>query len=912
MGTLINTGLVVFGVLGLAIGISHYRREKYVGGIRWFILFLGIFTFVWCASYGAMGFTENLKMAYVYRNIGLFGLLGFMCTEAVLLLTIVGLRKPLKILCASLYMIGALSDLIIFGQPDTNFYIRTGDRTSYYSIPCFQREYHYVFLGIFFVSFILMDIFWFVKKKPKRELAFQIEATIGNLILALMAIPDTVLPTIMETSVPTSGIGGFLCLFIIWRAANETNTFNITIKNLGTYIYETVNTAIVLFDQYGKLEMANNYATDLLGECVVKGCTIEDIFELGNNTITDGEIPSKTFRATTKAGHITCEIDATTVMDRYKEVYCVIYVIHDMTETEKLIREANEANRAKSDFLANMSHEIRTPINAILGLNEIIMKETEEEAVLDYSSQIVSAGRSLLSIVNDVLDLSRIESGKIEITPQPYKLRDLVNECYNLISIKAYDKSLDLKIDIDETLPSGYIGDGTRIRQVMVNLLSNAVKYTPKGTVRMKITGYTKDSIFYLKTAVIDTGIGIRNEDIAGLFESFKRIDEVRNRRVEGTGLGLSISKSLVDMMDGELSVTSVYGEGSTFTFVIPQQIEDMTPIGRYDPRVIGNRQMSHVSSFEAPDARILVVDDVDTNLVVFCGLLKKTKIKIDMASDGFEAIRLAEKTRYDIIFMDHMMPEMDGVETMRRIKADKIGANRKTPVVMLTANAIYGVKEEYLKQGFDDYISKPLRGEVLEEMVRKYLEKSTSKNLLKVYTGEEKLNAGPDVYSGLDIYNGTDGYLKEKRNESSIQKFEDLLAVPDESRSEEESEDIKKIRADFGDLLDIDTALMYSGNDPELFMEIVKSYRKNDLTEKLERFYDQEDYENYRIKVHSLKSSSLNIGAINMSKLATEMDAAIKKGDTHYVILNNENLMNEYKKIIGGLSERLGAADET
>ena len=225
----------------------------------------------------------------------------------------------------------------------------------------------------------------------------------------------------------------------------------------------------------------------------------------------------------------------------------------------------------------------------------------------------------------------------------------------------------------------------------------------------------------------------------------------------------------------------------------------------------------------------------------------------------------------------------------------------------MLTANAIYGVKEEYLKQGFDDYISKPLRGEVLEAMVRRYLEKSANKNLLKIYTGEKKKDPDSNVYSGLDIYSGTDAHLKEKKKESTKMKFEDLLANPKEKDQTEEPDEIKKLRADFGDLLDIDTALMYSGNDPELFMEIARSYRKNDLTEKLEKFYEQEDYENYRIKVHSLKSSSLNIGAINMSKLATEMDASIKKGDTHYVILNNENLMKEYKRIITGLSERLG-----
>ncbi len=902
MGDIINTGLVVFGVLGLTIGLSHFLREKLVGEVRWYILFLGIFTCIWCTAYGAMGFTENMTLAYGFRNVGLFGLLGFISTEAMLLLSIIELAKPLRLVCTGLYIAGAISDLIIFGRSGTNIFVRVGERTSFYSLQCFERQYHYVFLGIIFFSFFLFDVFWFIKKKPKRETAFQIEATIANFILCLMAIPDTILPTITEASVPTSGIGGFLCLFIIWRAANETNTFNITIKNLGTYIYESVNTAVVLFDQYGRLEMANHYAMNLLGDSASKGCSLDDIFEYDAGIFVDGVAPSKTFRAVTKKDRIICDVDATTVVDRYREPYCVIYVIHDMTETEKLINEANEANRAKSNFLANMSHEIRTPINAILGLNEIIMKETDDDNILGYSGQIVSAGKALLSIVNDVLDLSRIESGKIEITPAPYKLRALINECYNLVSIKAYDKNLGLKFDIDESLPSGYIGDSVRIRQVMVNLLSNAVKYTPKGTVRMKVTGYTRDSVFYLKVSVIDTGIGIRSEDISGLFESFKRIDESRNRRVEGTGLGLSISKSLVDMMEGDISVTSVYGEGSTFTFEVPQQIEDMTPIGRYDPKESEDHSAMRVSSFEAPDARLLVVDDVDTNLVVFCGLLKKTKVKIDMASDGFEAIRLAERTKYDIIFMDHMMPDMDGVESMKRIKSDPLGINHKTPVVMLTANAIYGVKEEYLKEGFDDYISKPLRGEVLEEMVRKFIEKSVNKNIIKVLSGDGKKNRNGNIYSGLEIYEGTDKHILNTKGE---QVYVSYMSGGD-TEAPEESKEALKLRADFGDLLDVDTALMYSGNDPDLFMEIANSYLKNDLTSKLEKFYDDGDYENYRIKVHSLKSSSLNIGAITMSKLATEMDAAIKKGDTHYVILNNEALMKEYSKIIGGLREKL------
>lgn len=901
MGNVINTGLIIFGVLGLVIGLSYFMKEKLVGSIRWFILFLGIFTFIWCSCYGVMGFCENLTYAFYCRNAGLFGLLGFLTTEAVLLLTIVEVVKPVKAICAIVYFLASLSDFVIFGKPHVNVFIRLADRTTYYSVPCFEREYHYVYLATIFVTFILLDVFWFIKKKPKRELAFEIEATIGNMLLVVMAIPDTILPQVIDTSIPTSGIGGFICLFIIWRAANETNTFNITINNLGTYIYESVNTAVLLFDQNRRLEMANHFAANLLGEGIKKGTKLTEIFDVDEKDTIPADGQATTFRANSIERNIDCEIDVTYVYDGYREPFCLICVIHDMTETNKLIVEANEANRAKSDFLANMSHEIRTPINAILGLNEIIMKETDDKEVLSYSNQIVSAGRALLSIVNDVLDLSRIESGKIELNPAPYRLGMLVNECYNLISIKAFDKNLDLKFEVDETLPSGYIGDVVRIRQILINLLSNALKYTPKGTVRMKVSGFTKDSVFYLKISVSDTGIGIRSEDLAGIFESFKRVDEGRNRKVEGTGLGLSISKYLVDLMRGEISVTSVYGEGSTFTVTIPQQIEDMTPIGNYKPTDAGDSGVMRVSSFEAPGAHVLVVDDVDTNLVVFCGLLKKTKIKIDMASDGFEAIRLAERTKYDIIFMDHMMPEMDGVETLHKIKQDPVGINKDTPVVMLTANAIYGVKDEYLSEGFDDYISKPLRGEVLEGMVRKFLEKETNKQLLQKYADERPGSAfGETVYSGTDRYVGVN---KFQSKEDAIAEAQRTIL---EKNSSAESPEIKALRNDFGDFLDIDTALMYSGNDPELFMEIASSYLHNDLTEKLKGFYEKGDYENYRIKVHSLKSSSLNIGAIAMSKKATDMDAAIKKNDIRYVILNNEDLMEEYRRIIEGLKRNI------
>ena len=902
MGYFINTSMVVLGTLGLIMGLSYFMREKLAGAIRWFLLFLGIFTCIWCSFYGIMGFCENLAIAHVMRNIGLFGIAGFLVAEAFLLIHMVEMVAPLGYICAGIFTAFAITDFVIFSHKGTNIYARTlaDDRTFYYAAPCFEREFHYVFLAFTFVSFMVLDVIWFIKKKPRREKLFQVEATLANFIIILMAIPDTILPQVAGIALPTSGIGAFVCLFVIWRAAVENNTFHISIGNLGKYIYQLVNTAVLVFDPVGKLVMANHFSVNLFGESVKKGKKLSDIFDYDESLSVGSDEPSLTFKAMSKEKGIVCEIDATAVFDKYHEVYCAIYVIHDMTETDKLIKEAREANMAKSNFLANMSHEIRTPINAILGLNEIILKETTEEPIAKYSGQIVTAGKALLSIVNDILDLSRIESGKVEIVQAPYRLTEVLDESYNLIMVKAQDKSLGFKIEVDPSLPSGYIGDSMRIRQIMVNLLGNAVKYTKEGTIKMKVSGYTDKSIFHLKVVVSDTGIGIRSENIPGLFDSFKRVDEARNHHVEGTGLGLTITKNLLNMMNGEISVTSVYGEGSTFTFTLPQQIEDMTPIGKYDPTDIEARESRYEGSFEAPGARVLAVDDVDTNLVVFCGLLKKTKMMIDTASDGFEALSLAAKNKYDIIFMDHMMPDMDGVETLHKMKSDRLGINYDTPVIMLTANAIYGVKDEYLKEGFTDYISKPLRGEVLEEIIRKYLAKDAAGNLLEEYTGKG------GVYSSTDSYGGTD--IIARKGAAKIAGIEfDESSKPGAEGSKKESEEILELRKNYGDFLDIDTALMYSGNDAELFIEIAQSYLKNDLTEKLDNLYSIGDYDNYRIKVHSLKSSSLNIGAITMSKLATDMDAAIKNSDTHYVILNHENLMDEYKKIIGGLRDNLG-----
>ena len=388
---------------------------------------------------------------------------------------------------------------------------------------------------------------------------------------------------------------------------------------------------------------------------------------------------------------------------------------------------AEELTRSQNRFFSSMSHEIRTPINSILGLNELILrdKNTTDEVVRDAVG-IQGSGKMLLALINDILDFSKMEAGNMEIIPVDYNVGSMLSEIVNMIWIRAEEKGLEFNVHVDPKVPSSLYGDEIRIKQVIINLLNNAVKYTADGSIELSVESERKaDDKTELSISVTDTGIGITKESIPYLFDAFKRVDEERNRHIEGTGLGLSIVKQLVELMGGTITVNSVYGEGTTFTVVLLQGIADETEIGNLN--VINQTaagRTRYECSFRAPEARILIVDDNEMNLDVESKLLVDTEMTIDNALSGKEALELALRNRYDVILMDHLMPEMDGIECMERLRAQVGGLNRTTPVVVLTANAGSSNRELYNRAGFDGYMVKPISGEALEAALMKHISK--------------------------------------------------------------------------------------------------------------------------------------------------------------------------------------------
>ncbi len=537
-------------------------------------------------------------------------------------------------------------------------------------------------------------------------------------------------------------------------------------------------------------------------------------------------------------------------------VMAIVKTGQDLMDSEKKKQQAILAKEAQAKFLANMSHEIRTPINAVIGMNEMILRENKDEVVHEYAQNIQSASSMLLELVNDILDFSKIESGQLELVEDTYHLASLIQDEKLLLNARVAGKPISTLIEVEPRIPSCLMGDKLRVKQILTNLLSNGVKYTKQGNVTLKVSFEWQDAdTIILIFSVADTGIGIKEEDLPRLFDKFKRLDLVENQNIEGTGLGLNIVKQLVEQMQGNIKVESEYGKGSVFTVSIPQKVVDRNAVGNFEEAVREYRKKNQVveSLFTAPDASVLVVDDNRMNLNLMKALIKRTKMQIEIASSGMECLELTRRKKFDIILMDHMMPGMDGVETLKALRAEANNGNKNTTVVALTANAIAGSREMYLDYGFDDYLSKPIQADKLDELLGRFL----SDSLVK--------------------------YDKTNLKSEAVEKVQ-KAAVSEE-------------------ILDIDSELgmQYCLNMVDFYKEAMKDFceQVREYLPQMETIFEQKDWKQYAVITHALKGNAKNIGAVAFSDLSLQHEKAAKEGNEAFILNEYSSYMETLHKLL-------------
>lgn len=868
MGIAINCLLLILGAVSGTLGISFYiHNKKAPGNISRYILLYGVLSAVWCICYGIIGVMDDPEICYFLRTFGIFAINAFIVNEAFLIFEVLDIDNKVAFFCKGSLIAMALIDFVAFSRKGVNVFIVENGWMTWHTNPDFWavRTFHSIFVFYSFILLGCLGIIWVRTNTLRRQKRFIHLIIFANILLLLFTVPDTFLPILGANAVSTSGLGSFVCAVVVWYGATQLNYFDITMGNIAERFLDFVDAGIIVFDTDKKAVAVNKYFTRLISVDDPKDGTLNDFFDMEG---IDGESMFKEALASVYSvrlpdrNHIrSFLLRLNALNDDYGDPFCYLCVFVDVTEEMATIDKLEIASQAKNRFLAQMSHEIRTPINVVLGMNEMILRVSKEEETKEYAENIGSAGKTLLHLINSILDFSKIEDGKMEIIPVKYETESLVNGIENSIANMAEAKGLIFEKNIDENLPSAMIGDDIRISQIIMNLLTNAIKYTEEGTVFLTIRNEgRKDNKARIFVEVKDTGIGIREEDISVLFESFERLDEVRNHSIEGTGLGITIVRSLLEMMGSRLNVESVYGEGSVFSFTVEQEIYDDTPIGGIEEKSSERLPSSGRKDLVyAPAARVLAVDNNDLNLRVAESLLGLCGIKPDRASSGMEAIEYMRHNKYDIVFMDHMMPKMDGVETLKVLKEEKL-IPPDTVMIVLTANAIVGARDKYIEYGFNDYLPKPIDPKELSRMLRIYIPEKI----------EEK--------EGSDIVRPGIGEV----NDPEIGKLSEIKGVDWDKAfaNMPESGMLKELLVTFADSAEREIS------------ELNRNYENGVLIE------DDEYLNLYRIKVHAMKNSAAIFGADSLSMSAKELEFAARDKKRDLIIDRNDDFLKDYKKL--------------
>ena len=857
-------------IIALQIMISYEKRYIENKILSIFALCSGI----WSLGFGMLFLQHDVDKAYVCRSFGILGTIGFMITGQFLINYIAKISFRKRILFNSVSFLGVIVYLLSVQRDQTIYFLSDFGMTYQFKKGIVNDIYTFYFLLVA-ANMMYVILYMIRKSKYKRIKAFGKQFAYVEVLILLGTILDMVFPALGYPALPGSNVTQFWGLVFVWFAMSKINASRINVKNMSQYIYYSLANPVLVYDSNKTLKITNDAAKDFFNlyhfptlmedEFEEK---VEELFDVDEDTLFEFHGNHNTVDAIGCGNEVPCSLAVSKIHDEYGDIIGYIVMVTDLSERVKVLKsleiakkEADYANQAKSLFLANMSHEIRTPMNAIMGFSELALSEAKDQRIKEYLMDIKQSSEGLLGIINDILNITKIESRKLELVNANYEVSSLFKQVYQMIKQLAEKKGLEFTLQIHDELPRVLCGDEMRVREILINILNNAVKYTQKGSITLQVDILEKaDGKVKLRFSIQDTGIGIRDEDRKYLFDSFRRIEEGRNHHIEGSGLGLSIVKGYLDLMGGTIEVESEYGKGSNFIIEITQDIVDATGISPKE--MLGTKDFSShaIGSLRFEQVRVLVVDDNEVNLKVIEKTLDQYGLVVDVTQNGQDAVRLCSIHQYPLVFMDQMMPEMSGEETMRLIRQSISYYRTDGKIIMLTANAFENVREQALSDGFDDYLKKPLEYHELERVLKTYL----SDHLLEIRQQEEKKTQ------------------EEKVTDMSENQY-----------------------------LDQEDGVAHCVGSYKIYYSVLEITQKNSEQDiqKLMTYYENKDWKQVGVQAHAMKGTCLNIGAKHHGQLAKALELAGKEENITYIEENIQVFIDSYRELMKEITRILNDA---